>query len=134
MKLNQGGLAHLPAAANHVDKPTRLGQPLGYNSGVRPLEWRRFFTHGTEYLYSIRREVKKLRVMVRSLSPEIENRESVFRDALDCQLEFQLSFWDASILAAAIAGGAGELWSEDFQDGRSYRGVRVVNPFRDLPE
>ena len=45
----------------------------------------------------------------------IENRESIFRDALDWQIEFQLSFWDASILAAAIAAGADELWSEDFR-------------------
>jgi predicted nucleic acid-binding protein len=60
----------------------------------------------------------------------IENRESVFRAALAIQLEHQLSFWDASILAAAIAGGVDELWSEDFQHGRSYHGVRIVNPFR----
>lgn len=59
----------------------------------------------------------------------IENRESIFRDALALQIEFQLSFWDAGILAAAMAGGAGELWSEDFQHGRIYRDVRVVNPF-----
>lgn len=63
----------------------------------------------------------------------VENRESIFRDALTLQADFQLSFWDASILAAAIAGGAEELWSEDFQHGRVYRGIRVVNPFAELP-
>ena len=64
----------------------------------------------------------------------IENRVAVFRDALDCQIEFQISFWDASILAAAIAAGASELWSEDFQNGRIYRGVKIVNPFADCLE
>ena len=59
----------------------------------------------------------------------IENRESLFRDSLAFQIELGLSFWDASILAAAVAGGVEELWSEDFQDGRSYHGVHVVNPF-----
>ena len=59
----------------------------------------------------------------------VENRESLFRTALDFQVEFQLSFWDAGILAAAVAAGAEELWSEDFQTGRTYHGVRVVNPF-----
>ena len=60
----------------------------------------------------------------------IENRESLFRDSLAFQIELGLSFWDASILAAAVAGGVEELWSEDFQDGRSYHGVHVVNPFK----
>ncbi|MFV0337402.1 MAG: hypothetical protein ACK5LK_04065 [Chthoniobacterales bacterium] len=59
----------------------------------------------------------------------IENRESVFREALELQIEFQISFWDASILAAALTSGAEELWSEDFQHERSYRGIRAINPF-----
>lgn len=59
----------------------------------------------------------------------IENRKSLFREALSLQKEFQLSFWDASILAAAKAAGAEELWSEDFQHGRNYAGVTVRNPF-----
>lgn len=59
----------------------------------------------------------------------IENRKSLFREALLLQKEFQLSFWDASILAAAKAAGAAELWSEDFQHGRDYAGVRAWNPF-----
>lgn len=63
----------------------------------------------------------------------IENRESVFLEALAFQIEFQLAFWDASILAAAVASGAEELWSEDFQTGREYHGVRVVNPFAGNP-
>jgi len=61
----------------------------------------------------------------------IENREWVFRNALAFQSELGLSFWDASILAAAVTGGVEELWSEDFQDGRTYHGVRIVNPFKD---
>jgi len=59
----------------------------------------------------------------------VENRESLFRTALEFQVEFQLSFWDASILAAAVSAGVDELWSEDFQTGRRFHGVRVVNPF-----
>jgi predicted nucleic acid-binding protein len=62
----------------------------------------------------------------------IENREPLFRSALAFQVELRLSFWDAAILAAAVTGGAEELWSEDFQHGRLYHGVRVVNPFKGL--
>lgn len=59
----------------------------------------------------------------------VENRKAQFLDALVIQKSFQLSFWDASILAAAKAAGATELWSEDFQNGCNYEGVRSVNPF-----
>lgn len=62
----------------------------------------------------------------------VENRVSLFREALELQQSLKLSFWDANILAAAIASGAEELWSEDFQEGRDYGGVRVVNPFKAL--
>ena len=59
----------------------------------------------------------------------VENRKAEFVEALDLQKAFQLSFWDASILAAAKSAGATELWSEDFQNGRNYDGILAVNPF-----
>ncbi len=59
----------------------------------------------------------------------IENRKGIFWEALSLQKTFQLSFWDASILAAAKASGAEELWSEDFQHGCDYRGIVARNPF-----
>lgn len=41
----------------------------------------------------------------------------------------RLSFWDALIVEAALAGGAKRLYSEDLQDGRSISGLRIENPF-----
>lgn len=40
-----------------------------------------------------------------------------------------LSFWDALIVQAAIAGGADRILSEDMQHGTEFEGVRVENPF-----
>jgi predicted nucleic acid-binding protein len=40
-----------------------------------------------------------------------------------------LSFWDALIVQAAIAGRATRILSEDLQHGLEIEGVRVVNPF-----
>jgi predicted nucleic acid-binding protein len=40
-----------------------------------------------------------------------------------------LSFWDAMIVAAAIAQGCDLLYSEDMQHNRVIAGVRIVNPF-----
>ncbi len=49
--------------------------------------------------------------------------------ALRLMGRFGVSFWDALILATAKREGCTVLYSEDFQDGRVYDTVRVVNPF-----
>lgn len=41
----------------------------------------------------------------------------------------QLAYWDALVLAAAQHSGARYLLTEDFQMGRHYGDVLVVNPF-----
>lgn len=42
---------------------------------------------------------------------------------------FQLSQWDATIVAAAAELGCKTVYSEGMNDGQDYAGVRVVNPF-----
>ena len=42
---------------------------------------------------------------------------------------FQISFYDANIVATAILGGADTLFSEDLQNGMSMESLTVVNPF-----
>ncbi|MEP6484946.1 MAG: PIN domain-containing protein [Rudaea sp.] len=39
-------------------------------------------------------------------------------------------WWDSVIVAAAVAAGADVLYSEDFQHGRDFDGLQIVNPFR----
>lgn len=43
---------------------------------------------------------------------------------------FQLSQWDATIIAAAAELGCKTVYSEDMNDGQDYAGVRVENPFK----
>ena len=43
---------------------------------------------------------------------------------------YQISFWDALILAAAESGGAGVVYTEDLNHGQRYGSVLVQNPFR----
>lgn len=43
---------------------------------------------------------------------------------------FQLSQWDATIIAAAAELGCQTLYTEDMNDGQDYGSVRVVNPFK----
>ncbi len=51
-------------------------------------------------------------------------------DAIDIQIESQVSFWDALIIQAADRAGAQTLLSEDLNDQQLYREIRVINPFR----
>ena len=43
--------------------------------------------------------------------------------------EMQVSFWDALIIEAALAAGAGRLLTEDLQHGREVTGLKIENPF-----
>jgi len=47
---------------------------------------------------------------------------------------YQLSFWDALIVAAAKVAGCGYLLTEDLQAGQNFDGIVVVNPFATKPE
>ena len=52
------------------------------------------------------------------------------RDAIDCSIINQLSFWDALIVVAAESARCQKLWSEDLNDGQVIRGVKIENPLR----
>ncbi len=62
--------------------------------------------------------------------PIVHNTPKLFREARRLQSRFQLSFWDANIVAAAQELKVHTLYSEDLNDGQDYDGVRVVNPFK----
>jgi len=61
------------------------------------------------------------------------NRE-VFNGASQLAVIHGHPFFDAVILAAALAGGATLLLSEDMQDGFKWRGVTIANPFAAEPQ
>jgi len=50
--------------------------------------------------------------------------------AIQIEERYNISFWDALILAAAESGGAEVVYSEDLNDGQQYGTVMVRNPFR----
>ena len=62
--------------------------------------------------------------------PVVDNTLMILKMALGEQVRWQLSLWDAMILAAARSVGASELVTEDFSHGQNYGGIRAVNPFR----
>lgn len=72
------------------------------------------------------------RKVIASLSPFPlrANTLETFHDALGVQERFQISFWDAHIVAAARALKCEVIYSEDLNHGQDYGGVKVLNPFR----
>jgi predicted nucleic acid-binding protein len=48
--------------------------------------------------------------------------------ALEIEIRYQISFWDALILQAAESAGASVVYSEDLGAGQKYGSVQVVNP------
>ncbi len=53
----------------------------------------------------------------------------LFREAVRLSVGFQISYWDAAILAAARAMGCDAVYSEDLSDQQDYAGLRAINPF-----
>ena len=71
------------------------------------------------------REAEDLLVTASVLYPT----EAVVRTALRGAAVYQLSWFDAHLWAFAETYELAELLSEDFQHGRLYGTVRIVNPF-----
>ena len=62
-----------------------------------------------------------------------ENTVAILQSALVLRDRYQISYWDAAILAAILAAAKAarcrEILSEDLNHGQDFDGVIVVNPF-----
>jgi predicted nucleic acid-binding protein len=91
-----------------------------------------FYAAGSRKLNISRDGLKKaisdlLELPVISLGP------SHILSAIENEERYQISFWDALIVAAAQSGGADVLYTEDLNDGQQYGTVMVRNPFLQPP-
>ena len=59
----------------------------------------------------------------------VETSPSTMLAAVDLATSHQLGIWDAVILSAAAQSDCRLLLSEDLQDGFTWAGVTIVNPF-----
>ena len=59
----------------------------------------------------------------------VETTARVMIAATDLAAQHQLGIWDSVILAAAADAGCRLLLSEDMQDGFTWNGVTIANPF-----
>ena len=63
----------------------------------------------------------------------VDTSMGLVQEAWQWMDDAQLTYWDALILAAAHRCGARYLLSEDFQEGRKFGAVQILNPFRHSP-
>ena len=64
-----------------------------------------------------------------SLLVVVDNSLELFRLGIALQTRWQLSLWDAMMVAAAQTSGARELLTEDLSHRQNYGGIIVINPF-----
>ena len=111
-------------AANLVERSVRAG------NCVQPLQSLcEFFNIATRKIgldVSIAAEVV---VRWQAAVPIEPASDDDLRNAMRAVREHGLSFWDALLWATVRRVGVELLISEDFQDGRSIEGVRILNPF-----
>jgi len=65
--------------------------------------------------------------------PIIETSSAVLVQAMELSATHQLAFWDAVVLSSAADADCRLLLSEDLQNGFTWSGVTVVNPFAASP-
>ena len=89
-----------------------------------------------ELCFNLRRKASKplsvdeVRLLIRDYSTweVVTNSSASILKALDLEMRYKISFWDALIVQAAEEAGASILYSEDLATGQLYGTLRVVNP------
>lgn len=92
-----------------------------------------------EFCINLRRKVRhpvpieEVRMLIRDYSTweVVTNTSESVLQALDIEMRYKTSFWDALILQAAESSGASTLYSEDLATGQRYGTVQAVNPLID---
>jgi len=88
-----------------------------------------FFVSGLRKLALPRQVLREITAALLD-SPLVTVGVAHIRTAIENEERYRISFWDALILAAADAGGAEVVYTEDLNHGQRYGPVLVLNPFR----
>lgn len=118
-------------------KQARAWEWLGplWEHGLGSLSWQvlhEFYVNAVAKLRVGRPEARKLVRGYAQWTP-VETSLGLVERAWHWIDQAQLSYWDSLILAAAERAGCRYLLSEDFQAGRRFGAVTMVNPFLQRP-
>jgi predicted nucleic acid-binding protein len=90
-----------------------------------------------EFYVNVTRKLKKPLPLPRALEiveeyltwTVVENTGRLLIRAIDLQQKHRLSFWDSTIVQAALDAGCETLFTEDLNAGQRIESVTIVNPF-----
>ena len=87
-----------------------------------------------EFYVTTTRKLKVEPFIVKNIIHSLENFEivtinvEILKEAIDCSILNQISFWDSLIIAAAEYSRCERVWTEDLNNGQIIRGVKIDNP------
>ena len=122
------------AGAKHQVAKTVLRELWSQRSGVLSMQvLQEFYVNVTRKIASpLPKDVARL--VVNSYSVWcIETTPAEITTAFRIEDESRIGFWDALIVAAAVKCGALRILSEDLNAKQVIAGVRIENPFAELP-
>ena len=122
------------AAAGRVDEPEKYARAWDL------LDEAKFGLSGQVLAEFYVNALKKPRIPLNALEaarwvdklstvPVVEVDANLVREAIRHSLRYEISYWDAALIAAAERLDAPILYTEDLNHGQLYGAVRVVNPF-----
>ena len=134
--------SNIPTYGRDVDDPVKRTAALNWMDFLWRSQLGRVSIQVINETYSAMRkravttELEAIRADVRDLLAFtlVPITAAVVEDAWRIQDRFQLSWWDALIVATAAAGGCRYLLTEDLQEGQRFGDLLVVNPFTTRPE
>ena len=89
-----------------------------------------FFTVVTRRIqHQLAVEEAELVIEQLAILPVVEVDWALVREAISTCRRYQISYWDALIVAAAERKGCTRILSEDLNPGQTYHNIAVVNPF-----
>lgn len=116
--------------AERRDAALALIRKLPQEAGVVPIQvLGELFNVLVRMAGKSRREARDALLSWRDTFSVVETSSEAMLAAADLAMDHQLGIWDAVILSAAAQGGCRLLLSEDLQEGFTWAGVTVVNPF-----
>jgi len=118
-----------PAEATKADRAVALLNEPDLALSVQVLQ--EFYVQATRPTAPVRMTHDEAVAVIATLLrfPVQETTVPLVQLALATRARWQISYWDAAIVAAARLLGCENLYSEDLQHNQDFDGVRVVNPF-----
>jgi predicted nucleic acid-binding protein len=128
------------AYAEGIDEPERKTQALSFIRSFPPDRFAVPVQVLGELFNVLVRKARFDRAVARAVVltwrdsyPVLETSQTVMSRAVGLAADHGLGIWDSVIVCAASEGRCDLLLSEDMQDGFTWGGVTVINPFASTP-